>query len=232
MNRNATHTVDNQPPEFAPRDLWADDIALREAVRREGGQAFEERIAGYGVLAGGELHALSFDAHRDRPRLRTHDRFGHRIDTVEFHPNYHRILQAAIGHGVAGLSWAEPAPGAHVARAALSYLHHQAEPGTSCPLTTTHAAVPVLQREPALREWAAKVAACRYAARDVPVADKAGATLGMGMNRETGRQRRARQRHHCDAGIRRKRISPARHSVFPRRRCRTDSLVLAQAPGD
>src|SRR3546814_16176839 len=73
----------------------------------------------YGVLAGGELYALSFDAHRDRPRLRTHDRFGHRIDTVEFHPNYHRIMQAAIENGVAGLSWADAAPGAPVARAEL-----------------------------------------------------------------------------------------------------------------
>src|SRR3546814_1285868 len=91
MSDFQTHTVENQPPEFAPRDLWADDVALREALAREGGEAHVERVARYGVLAGGELYALSFDAHRDRPRLRTHDRFGHRIDTVEFHPNYHRI---------------------------------------------------------------------------------------------------------------------------------------------
>src|SRR5690606_28603575 len=181
-----THAVENQPPEFAPRDLWADDVALREALAREGGGAHADRVAGYGALAGGELYALSFDAHRDKPRLRTHDRFGHRIDTVEFHPNYHRLMEAAIAHGVAGLSWADPRPGAHVARAALSYLHHQVEPGTSCPLTMTHAAAPVLQREPALRDWAVKVAACRYDARDVPVSGKAGATLGMGMTEKQG----------------------------------------------
>jgi len=184
--RPATHAVDNQPPEFAPRDLWRDDAALREAVQREGGAAFTGRLAGYGALAGGELLALSYDAHRDRPRLRTHDRFGHRIDTVEFHPNYHRIMQAAIGHGVAGLPWAEPAPGAHVARAALSYLHYQAEPGSSCPLTMTHAAAPVLARAPALSEWVCKVASCHYDPRDVPVADKAGVTLGMGMTEKQG----------------------------------------------
>lgn len=186
MSPFQTHVVDNQPPEFAPRDLWASDRALREAVAREGGGAFEDRLAVYGALAGDELYRLSFDAHRDRPRLRTHDRFGHRIDTVEFHPNYHRILQAGLEHGVAGLSWSEPAPGAHVARAALSYLHHQVEPGTSCPLTMTHAAVPVLRHAPALREWADKVAACRYDQRDVPVADKAGVTLGMGMTEKQG----------------------------------------------
>ena len=180
------HRVENQPPEFAPRDLWHDDAALREAVGREGAAAFADRISAYGALAGSELLALSSDAHRDRPRLRTHDRFGHRIDTVEFHPNYHRIMQAAIGHGVAGLPWAEPAPGAQVARAALSYLHYQAEPGSSCPLTMTHAAAPVLARAPALSEWMRKVASCHYDPRDVPMADKAGVTLGMGMTEKQG----------------------------------------------
>jgi putative acyl-CoA dehydrogenase len=181
-----THVVDNQPPEFAPRDLWSDDIALREAIVREGGAAFEARVATYGRLAGNGLLDLSHDAHRDRPRLRTHDRFGHRIDRVEFHPNYQALMQAAVEHGVAGLSWHEPQPGAHVARAALSYLHHQVEPGTSCPLTMTHAAVPVLRREAALHEWAAKAAAPHYDPRELPIAGKRGVTLGMGMTEKQG----------------------------------------------
>ena len=181
-----THTVDNQPPEFAPRDLWKDDVALREAIAREGAEGFSARIAAYGALAGDGLYRLGFDAHRDKPRLRTHDRFGQRIDRVEFHPSYHALMQAAVEHGVAGLSWSEPQPGAHVARAALSYLHHQVEPGTSCPLTMTHAAVPVLQREPALAEWARKAAASHYDPREVPIADKAGVTLGMGMTEKQG----------------------------------------------
>jgi putative acyl-CoA dehydrogenase len=181
-----THLVANQPPEFAPRDLWADDVVLREGLRREGALDFAARLAGYGALAGDSLYRLSFDAHRDRPRLRTHDRFGVRIDLVEFHPDYHALMRAAIEHGVAGLSWRDPRPGAHVARAALSYLHHQVEPGTSCPLTMTHAAVPVLRREPALREWADKAAMEHYDPRDVPVAEKAGITLGMGMTEKQG----------------------------------------------
>jgi len=181
-----THVVENQPPEFAPRDLWRDDVALREALAREGGEAFAPQVAAYGALAGSELLGLSWDAHRDRPRLRSHDRFGHRVDRVEFHPNYHRIMQAAIAHGVAGLSWTARGPGAHVARAALSYLHYQAEPGTSCPLTMTHAAYPVLAREPALHEWAAKAASREYDPRDVPVAAKPGVTLGMGMTEKQG----------------------------------------------
>ncbi|QDH70490.1 acyl-CoA dehydrogenase family protein [Marilutibacter alkalisoli] len=181
-----THEVGNQPPEFAPRDLWRDDIALRESLLREGGEEWQPQVAAYGRLAGDTLYALGFDAHRDRPRLRTHDRFGHRIDVVEFHPNYHAVMQAAVEHGVAGLSWHEPQPGAHVARAALSYLHHQVEPGSSCPLTMTHAAVPVLQQVPALAEWATKAAAPHYDPRNVPISDKLGVTLGMGMTEKQG----------------------------------------------
>ena len=182
----AQSTVPNQPPEFAPRDLWADDAILREAVEREGGGTHAAGLSGYGALAGDALYALSFDAHRDRPRLRTHDRFGARLDRVEFHPNYHAVMDAAIGAGVAGLSWHAPGPGAHVARAALSYLHYQVEPGSSCPLTMTHAAVPVLAREPALADWARKAAVPRYDGRDAPAADKPGLTLGMGMTEKQG----------------------------------------------
>ena len=181
-----THTVENQPPPFEPRDLWADDIVLREAVVREGADAFVESLQRYAMLAGDELYRIGFDANRDRPRLKTHDRYGRRIDTVEFHPAYHRLMHAAKEHGVAGLSWHQPQSGSQVARAALSYLHHQVESGTSCPLTMTHAAVPVLRREPLLREWADKATAPVYDPRDVPITEKAGVTLGMGMTEKQG----------------------------------------------
>jgi len=176
----------NQPPEFAPRDLWTEDIALREAVVREGAQAFSRQIADYARLAGDTLTTLARDAHRDRPRLNTHNRFGERIDRVEFHPAYHQLMRTAIAHGLAGLSWQRPQPGAHVARAALCYLHNQAEPGTSCPLTMTHAALPLLRRESHLQMWCDKIAACRYDPRDLPAAQKHGLTLGMGMTERQG----------------------------------------------
>ena len=190
-----THDVTNQAPEFAPYDPWACDAVLREAVAREGGDAFVPHLQAYARIAGDALYRLAWDAHRDRPRLRTHDRFGARIDVVEFHPAYHEIMRTAIAHGVAGLSWApqawsphvpQPAQGAHVARAALSFLHHQVEPGSSCPLTMTHAAVPALRREASLSAWADKAAATSYDPRDVPMADKAGVTLGMGMTEKQG----------------------------------------------
>ncbi|PJK00928.1 DNA alkylation response protein [Lysobacteraceae bacterium NML91-0213] len=221
----------NQPPEFAPRDLWQDDVALREALPREGGGGWEAAVARYGALAGGRLYALGFDANRDRPRLRTHDRFGERIDRVEFHPHYHALMEAAIGHGVAGLSWREPAPGVHVARAALSYLHHQAEAGTSCPLTMTHAAVPVLAREPRLQAWVDGIRACAYDPDDVPAARKRGLTVGMGMTERQGGS---------DVRSNRTRALPLQaegeyllqgHKWFFSAPMSDGFLVLAQAPG-
>ena len=182
----ATHEVFNQPPPPGPFDLWADDPGLRMAVARAGGAAFDAHLAAYGALAGDALLRLAEEAHRDRPRLQAFDAYGRRIDRVAFNAAYHEVMGAAIAHGVAGLSWARPQPGAHVARAALSYLHYQAEPGSSCPLTMTHAAVPVLRQAPALREWADKACALAYDGRDVPMADKCGVTLGMGMTEKQG----------------------------------------------
>ncbi|WP_312368857.1 acyl-CoA dehydrogenase family protein [Stenotrophomonas sp.] len=181
-----THVVDNQPTPFRDHDLWAEDLALQEAVRREGAASFAKPLLHYGKLAGGDLYSAGFDANRQRPLLRTHDAQGHRIDTVDFHPAYHQLMATAKTHGVAGLSWQSGQPGAHVARAALSYLHHQAEAGTSCPLTMTHAAVPVLRQVPALAEWADKAAAPFYDPRDLPVGDKPGITVGMGMTEKQG----------------------------------------------
>jgi len=225
-----THEVSNQPPPFGGRNLWTDDVALAEAVQREGGAAFAGQLARYGGLAGDELYRIGFDANRDRPRLRTHDAQGHRIDTVEFHPAYHQLMTTAKTHGVAGLSWHDGGPGAHVARAALSYLHHQAEAGTSCPLTMTHAAVAVLRQDPSLAVWADKAAAPHYDPRDVPIADKAGITLGMGMTEKQGgsdvRSNTTRAEPQADGGY-----ALVGHKWFFSAPMSDGFLVLAQAPG-
>ena len=226
-----THLVDNQPPPFAPRDLWTDDLALREAVEREGGAGFEPRLATYGALAGDALYRLSFDAHRDRPRLRTHDSGGHRIDLVEFHPAYHAVMQAGIEHGVAGCSWREPQPGAHVARAALSYLHHQVEPGSSCPLTMTHAAVPVLRQSAALAQWADKAIAPHYDPRDVPIGDKRGVTIGMGMTEKQGGSDVRANATHATALDAEGEYTLVGHKWFLSAPMSDAFLVLAQAKG-
>jgi putative acyl-CoA dehydrogenase len=181
-----THRVENQPPEFAPRNLWADDLALRQAVAREGGGWAADAMSAYGALCGDELYRIGFDANRERPRLVTHDPQGRRVDRVDFHPAYHRLMGCGVEHGVSNFSWRSERDGAVVARSAMTFLHHQAEAGTNCPLTMTHAAVPVLRGDPALSEWADKAVAPVYDPRDVAIEHKRGVTLGMGMTEKQG----------------------------------------------
>ncbi|KEZ72441.1 acyl-CoA dehydrogenase, partial [Pseudomonas syringae pv. syringae FF5] len=109
------------------------------------------------------------------------------IDLVEFHPAYHQLMSAAIEHGIPSLPWTYPQPGAHVARAAMSYLHTQADPGSGCPLTMTFASVPALRLQPDLAEiWLPKVLSTEYDPRNVGIAHKNGATIGMAMTEKQG----------------------------------------------
>ena len=103
--RFTTHAVENQAPPLAPYDLWRSDRALREAVAREGGGWAERELAAYGPVAGGELMELGFAANENKPKLKTFDRYGHRIDEVEFHPSWHRILQLNMAHAVHAFGW-------------------------------------------------------------------------------------------------------------------------------
>jgi putative acyl-CoA dehydrogenase len=187
-DRFTTHVVENQPPPLAPYDAYATDVALREALVREGAAWAEAQAIAYGPIAGGEAMALGVAANAQRPTLRTHDRFGHRIDEVEYHPAYHRLMELAIEHGVTGFGWRHAErEGAHVARAALLYLHNQADQGTSCPLTMTYACVPSLEQQHELgRDWLPRVVAPAYDGRSVPAADKLGNTVGMGMTEKQG----------------------------------------------
>jgi len=187
-DRFSTQSVTNQPPPLAPYDAYATDLPLREALAREGGAWAEPAIADYGVLAGGEMVELGRLANENRPRLQTFDRYGQRIDEVEFHPAYHRLMQLGVEHGVAGFAWRHAdRAGAHVARAALMFLHHQADQGTSCPLTMTYACVPALQHAPELASsWLPRIIAPQYDGSHRPAWQKAGNTIGMGMTEKQG----------------------------------------------
>ena len=186
--RFLTHSVDNQAPPLAPYDLWASDPALREAVERLGGGWGASPLAEYGPVAGGELMALGFAANENKPKLKLYDRYGHRLDEVEFHPSYHRTMALNMAHAVHAFGWRHAAtPGAHVVRAALSYMAGQVEAGHGCPLTMTYAAVPALAHEPALaREWLPRITSLEYDPRVLPAAQKTGCTIGMGMTEKQG----------------------------------------------
>jgi putative acyl-CoA dehydrogenase len=155
-----THEVTNQPPSLDGTNLYRIDLPLQEWSRRFGAGWAQDRIDAYGALAGGPLMEAGFLANQNKPVFASHDRYGHRIDLVEFHPAYHQLMQTAVEHGIPSLPWTDPREGAHVARAAMSYLHTQAEAGSGCPLTMTFASVPALRLQPDLAEtWLPKILA-------------------------------------------------------------------------
>ena len=182
-----THDVTNQPPSLDGTNLYRIDLPLQEWSRRYGAGWAEARIDAYGALAGGPLMAAGFLANQNKPVFNSHDRYGHRIDLVEFHPAYHELMRTAVEHGLPSLPWAHPQSGAHVARAAMTYLHSQAEAGTGCPLTMTFACVPALRLQPDLaKTWLPKILSTEYDPRNVGIAHKAGATIGMAMTEKQG----------------------------------------------
>ena len=166
-----THDVTNQPPSLDGANLYRIDVPLQEWSRRFGAGWAQARIDAYGALAGGPLMDAGFLANQNKPVFSSHDRYGHRIDLVEFHPAYHELMRTAVEHGLPSLPWAHPQPGAHVARAAMTYLHSQAEAGTGCPLTMTFACVPALRLQPDLAGiWLPKILSTQYDPRNVGIA--------------------------------------------------------------
>jgi len=183
-----THEVLNQPPPLAGYDLYDADPVLAEALGREGAGWAAERVRALGALAGSpEAIAWGEAADRHPPVLRTHDRYGRRVDEVEFHPAWHRLLGTAVSHGLHAAPWRDPRPGAQVARAAGFYLWSQVEAGHGCPVSMTFAAVPALRSAPELAAaWEPKLTALAYQPELAPVAAKAGALCGMAMTEKQG----------------------------------------------
>src|SRR5579871_6525912 len=130
----ATHEVLNQPPECNGFNAYTGDAALRDAVAAFAGGWAEERLTGCGQrVASARVQELAYTANRRVPELRTHDRFGNRIDNVAFDPAWHELMGLLRADEVHALGWTEGRPGAQVARAALSYLWAQGEAGVGCP---------------------------------------------------------------------------------------------------
>jgi putative acyl-CoA dehydrogenase len=179
--------AENQAPPLARYNLVAENRPLLEAVRREGGGWYEETLLAFGEELGGEPLEWGRVANEHPPRLRTHDRYGNRIDEVEFHPAWHGLLQLGVETGVHSLSWREARPGAHVARAAAFVALAQVEAGVGCPLSMTHAAVPALRVSPELAaEWEPLLTSTVYEPRLRPVHEKRGALCGMAMTERQG----------------------------------------------
>jgi len=230
---NPTHEVGNQPPPLVDWNLFDADPVLPEALAREGAGWAAEQAREVGALAGSEeATVLGAQANANVPVLRTHDRYGHRIDEVEFHPAWHRLLGSAVEHGVHAGSWRWSRPGAHVARAALFYVWQQVEAGHGCPVSMTHAAVPALRAgAPELAQvWEPKLTATTYDPGLRPLAEKAGALCGMAMTEKQGgsdvRANSTRAAPGGDGGY-----LLTGHKWFCSAPMSDAFLVLAQAPG-
>jgi putative acyl-CoA dehydrogenase len=183
-----THEVINVSSELVDLNLYDQDAALVEAVKREGAARDDAALRTFGrTLGTADYLDLGVQANRNPPELDTHDRFGRRVDLVRFHPAYHALMKTSIEHGLHASPWKQPGPGAHVARAARMYMHSQVEAGHMCPITMTFAVVPALRTTPALAAlWEPRITAAVYDPRNVPDAQKAGLTVGMAMTEKQG----------------------------------------------
>jgi len=175
----STHEVANQAPPLAPYNVFEADLPLREALEREGGGWGVDRLRDTGELAGSvEARDHSERAERNEPILRTHDRYGNRIDEVELDPSWHWILRQAIEREIHGLPWRDPQPGGHVVRAALFAVWGQVNSGVMCPVSMTYSVIPALREQPELAsEWEERLTRPSY---------DDGALAGMAMTEKQG----------------------------------------------
>ena len=184
----ATHTVLNQAKPLIDYNLFDSDALLQELIKRYGAEWAEERLKGFGFYAGSAFGiGNAIDANAHPPVLKTHSRFGERIDQVDFHPSYHQLMSASIAAGTHSLPWTEPRQGAHVARAALLYMAFQNEAGHCCPVSMTYSAIPALRKQPDIAAlWEPLITSNNYDGRFIPYMHKTGVTIGMGMTEKQG----------------------------------------------
>jgi putative acyl-CoA dehydrogenase len=185
-----THTVANQPPPLEGVDVFSSNLPLVEATEREGAGWIRERASALGRFvggAGGPQLLWGWQANEHEPVLHTHDRYGNRIDEVEFHPAWHQLMRMGVEHELHALPWRSDEPSAHTARAAIYMTGMQAEAGYACPITMTFAVVPALRAQPELAaEWEPLVTATTYDPRSIPAAEKGSAIAGMAMTEKQG----------------------------------------------
>jgi putative acyl-CoA dehydrogenase len=178
----------NQAPALEGYDLFASDRALCEAVEREGAGWAREGLSRFGrTLGSADVIELGVLAEKNPPKLKAFDRWGRRLDEVEFHPAWHGLMRLAVGEGLHTSPWAEPKAGAHVARAAGFYLMGQVDAGVLCPMAMTYGAVPALKHAPKILEaWKGKLFSREYDPTFRPIAEKSSALMGMGMTEKQG----------------------------------------------
>jgi len=188
IDRLPTHDVTNMPPYLGDQDLWRDDIALREWAGHQGADDHVAQLARVGHLAGlDETFDKADLANRHSPELHAFDRYGMRVNAVEFHPAYHDLMDLAISNQVHNFAWHNEAHAGHVGQSILTYLFSQPEGGVMCPMAMTYSVVPTLRTTPSVaEEWLPRILSTEYDRRDIPAAEKTGAMIGMFMTEKQG----------------------------------------------
>ncbi|MDP4062380.1 putative acyl-CoA dehydrogenase AidB [Rhodobacteraceae bacterium SB2] len=183
-----THQVINMPPHMGDQDLWGNDRALRHWASHMGGAGHAGHFAHVGHLTGlDETFEKANQANRHGPELRAFDRYGMRINAVEFHPAYHDLMHLAISNKVHNFAWHNEDNAGHVGQSVLTYMFSQPEGGVMCPMAMTYSVVPSLRMAPYLaEEWMPRLLSTQYDRRDIPAAEKTGAMIGMFMTEKQG----------------------------------------------
>jgi putative acyl-CoA dehydrogenase len=183
-----THEVFNQPVPLAGYNLFETNRPLRDALKFNAPQLQLAPLAHLGGVVGSvEMQTHARLANTNPPVLHTHDRFGRRIDEVEFHPSYHALMKAAVGAGLHGTPWTGESASPHVQRAAGFMLFTELEPSILCPISMSYAVTPALRGNAAIHaDWGPKLASHWYDPVLKSALDKPGVTMGMGMTEKQG----------------------------------------------
>ncbi len=184
----STHEVTNQPSPLENYNLYELDHILKESVQREGPNVDTHNLSSFGhALGRADTLRWAEEANRHLPVLRTHDRYGHRVDEVDFHPAYHHLMSLATEHRQASIAWIKDSHQGHLAHCALEYMMHQIDAGVCCPLSMTYACIPALMNEPDVADtWVPRLLSDKYDPAFLPADKKTGATIGMAMTEKQG----------------------------------------------
>ena len=175
-------------PPSRDQDLWADDHALRHWTTSQGGAIHTDHLAHVGRVTGlDETFEKANQANRYVPELRAFDRYGMRINAVEFHPAYHELMDLAISNKLHNFAWHNEGGAGHVGQSALTYMFCQPEGGVMCPMAMAYSVVPSLRTTPSIEnEWMPRMMSTKYDRRDIPASEKSGAMIGMFMTEKQG----------------------------------------------
>lgn len=176
------------PPHMGDQDLWADDRVLREWFSFCRGEHHVDHMAKVGCVTGlDDTFEKARQANQFVPQLQAFDRYGMRINAVEFHPAYHDLMDLAVSHQLHNFAWHHEGNAGHLGQAALTYMFSQPEGGVMCPMAMTYSAVPSLRSTPLIEaDWLPRVLSNTYDRRDIPVTEKTGALVGMFMTEKQG----------------------------------------------